>query len=45
MFNEDLGYFEPRPWHEDLTQRPKVWKDTPQAVVHWGGLPPKELME
>ncbi|MEH1842419.1 MAG: VOC family protein [Nostoc sp.] len=45
MLNEDLGYFEPRPWHEDFPQKPKVWKDTPQSVAHWGGLPPKELME
>ena len=25
MKNEDLGYFEPRPWHSDRPQRPKVW--------------------
>ena len=25
MKNEDLGYFEPRPWHTDRPQRPKVW--------------------
>ena len=23
--DETLGYFEPRPWHEDRPQRPKVW--------------------
>jgi len=25
MRDEQLGYFEPRPWHEDFPQRPKVW--------------------
>ncbi|MGE0629495.1 MAG: VOC family protein [Hyphomicrobiaceae bacterium] len=35
MLDESLGYFEPRPWHEDLPQRPKVWpKDTWRA--QWG---------
>ena len=23
---EALGYFEPRPWHTDMPQRPKVWQ-------------------
>jgi len=23
----ELGYFDPRPWHEDLPQKPKVWDD------------------
>ena len=35
MYDEALGYFEPRPWHEDRPQRPKVWpKDTWRA--QWG---------
>jgi catechol-2,3-dioxygenase len=25
MKDEELGYFEPRPWHQDRPQRPKVW--------------------
>ena len=30
-----LGYFEPRPWHQDFPQRPKVWPaDTLRA--YWG---------
>lgn len=44
MLDEDLGYFEPRPWHEDFPQRPKVWKDSPRAVNHWGLLPTPEFM-
>jgi len=35
MRDEDLGYFEPRPWHQDFPQRPKVWPaDTLRA--YWG---------
>ncbi len=44
MLDEDLGYFEPRPWHEDFPQRPKVWQDSPHAVNHWGLLPSREFM-
>jgi catechol 2,3-dioxygenase-like lactoylglutathione lyase family enzyme len=25
MKDETLGYFDPRPWHQDRPQRPKVW--------------------
>jgi catechol 2,3-dioxygenase-like lactoylglutathione lyase family enzyme len=25
MKDEELGYFDPRPWHHDTPQRPKVW--------------------
>jgi catechol 2,3-dioxygenase-like lactoylglutathione lyase family enzyme len=25
MKDEDLGYWEPRPWHEEMPLRPKVW--------------------
>jgi catechol 2,3-dioxygenase-like lactoylglutathione lyase family enzyme len=25
MLDESLGYFEPRPWHRDHPQKPKVW--------------------
>ena len=34
MKDEELGYFEPRPWHHDTPQRPKVWrgKNVPQRV-------------
>ena len=35
MKDEALGYFEPRPWHEDTPQRPKVWPaDTSRN--YWG---------
>jgi catechol 2,3-dioxygenase-like lactoylglutathione lyase family enzyme len=35
IFDEALGFFEPRPWHQDRPQRPKVWSsDTPS---NWWG--------
>ena len=35
MLDEELGYFEPRPWHQDRPQRPKVWpEDTWRS--QWG---------
>ncbi|MGH7249073.1 MAG: VOC family protein, partial [Pseudomonadota bacterium] len=35
MYDEELGFFEPRPWHQDRPQRPKVWgDDTPS---NWWG--------
>lgn len=37
MLDEELGYFEPRPWHRDVPQRPQVWSRTQGSI--WG-LPP-----
>jgi catechol-2,3-dioxygenase len=35
MRDEALGYFEPRPWHQDFPQRPMTWpEDTLRA--YWG---------
>jgi catechol-2,3-dioxygenase len=36
MSDETLGYFDPRPWHEDNPQRPKVWKPGPRTSNIWG---------
>ena len=42
MFDEELGYFEPRPWHQDRPQRPKVWgDDTP--TNYWGPGHPHDM--
>lgn len=41
MKDEELGYYDPRPWHHDTPQRPKVWD--PKAIPNLGnlwGLPP-----
>jgi len=37
MKDEELGYFDPRPWHRDRPQRPKVW-DRHEGTV-WGLAP------
>jgi hypothetical protein len=39
MRDETFGYFEPRPWHQDQPQKPKVWPaDT--LGSYWGGRAP-----
>ena len=43
--NEEQGYFEPRPWHRDHPQRPKVWAKDPSASNLWGILPSDEMMK
>jgi hypothetical protein len=37
MKDEELGYFEPRPWHRDTPQRPKVWEAGNTSI--WGPPP------
>jgi catechol 2,3-dioxygenase-like lactoylglutathione lyase family enzyme len=37
MKDEQLGYFDPRPWHRDRPQRPKVWD--PKLSNIWGPPP------
>lgn len=44
MTDETLGYFEPRPWHRDNPQRPKVWERGPGSANLWGPPPPDEMM-
>jgi catechol 2,3-dioxygenase-like lactoylglutathione lyase family enzyme len=43
QMNEELGYFEPRPWHRDRPQRPKVWTPDPNASNYWGSGAPEEM--
>lgn len=43
MTDEELGYFEPQPWHRDRPQRPKVWVGLPRDV--WGLPPSADLRE
>ena len=38
VVDEELGYFEPRPWHRDTPQRPKIWETGPATTI-WGPLP------
>ncbi len=44
IVNEEMGYFEPRPWHEEFPQKPKVWKNELRATNHWGSLPSPEFL-
>jgi catechol 2,3-dioxygenase-like lactoylglutathione lyase family enzyme len=37
MKDEELGYFDPKPWHRDTPQRPKTWARNETTI--WG-LPP-----
>lgn len=43
QMNEEMGYFEPRPWHRDRPQRPKVWTPDPNASNYWGIGAPEEM--
>ena len=43
MKDEELGYFEPKPWHRDNPQKPKVWAKDPTASNLWGPGPPEEM--
>ena len=45
LHDEDLGYFEPRPWHADTPQRPKVWTPNPAAANLWGVPPPGDFLD
>jgi catechol 2,3-dioxygenase-like lactoylglutathione lyase family enzyme len=35
MKDEALGYFDPRPWHQDRPQRPKIWP--PETLRNYWG--------
>ncbi len=43
--DEALGYFEPRPWHRDRPQRPKVWEPDPAVANLWGVPPPPNFLD
>ena len=45
MNDEDLGWFEPRPWHKDRPQIPKVWAKDPLAANLWGIPPPPGFID
>jgi catechol 2,3-dioxygenase-like lactoylglutathione lyase family enzyme len=45
IYDEELGYFEPRPWHKDRPQRPKVWTKDPSASNIWGIMPPADFLD
>ena len=43
MKDEELGYFDPRPWHHDTPQRPKIW-DRATSPNLWGPLPTPDFL-
>lgn len=46
MSDESLGYFDPRPWHPDVPQRPKTWSMRPGLVNLWRDeSPPEEMLK
>jgi hypothetical protein len=45
MLDESLGYFDPRPWHHDFPQYPKVWTPGPRVPNAWGPLPPDGFLD
>lgn len=44
MLDEAAGAFDPRPWHADHPQRPKVWAAGPLLPNAWGPLPPEGFL-
>jgi catechol 2,3-dioxygenase-like lactoylglutathione lyase family enzyme len=40
--DEHLGYFDPRPWHREMPQRPKIWSRQDDPI--WGPPPPADFM-
>jgi catechol-2,3-dioxygenase len=36
IYDEEKGYFEPRPWHEDSPQYPKTWEVDLASMNSWG---------
>jgi catechol 2,3-dioxygenase-like lactoylglutathione lyase family enzyme len=39
ILDEEIGIFDPRPWHEDQLQRPKVWTRANRSQSGWGPPP------
>ncbi len=44
MSDEENGYFDPKPWHRDLPQRPKVWNPKLQRDM-WGVGPSAKFLD
>jgi catechol 2,3-dioxygenase-like lactoylglutathione lyase family enzyme len=43
--DDEIGLFEPRPWHRDNPQMTKVWPKGPESANLWGPPPPDEMMK
>jgi len=36
ILDDERGYFEPRPWHTEFPQFPKIWEPDPFSINSWG---------
>jgi catechol-2,3-dioxygenase len=43
IFDETTPHFEPRPWHEEFPQGPRVWEPSEVAANSWGPINPEML--
>ena len=43
VHDEDSGAWEPRPWHEEFPQGPRVWEPSVAAANKWGPINPEML--
>jgi len=43
MKDEELGYYDPRSWHRDHPQRPKVWPRGEKSLYVWGPPPTSDF--
>jgi catechol 2,3-dioxygenase-like lactoylglutathione lyase family enzyme len=43
MSNEELGYFDPKPWHANLPQYPRTWPKNERRDI-WGPPIPKDFL-
>lgn len=45
QMNDDLGIYEPRPWHSDHPHKPKRWPRNRRDTNLWGVMPPADFMD
>ena len=43
VHDENKGYWEPRPWHEEYPMYPRTWEVDVATVNHWGPVDPPSL--
>lgn len=43
MSDEELGYFDPRPWHADRPQYPRTWPKNERRDI-WGPQIPQNFL-
>ena len=45
MKDEELGHWDPRPWHTEFPAKPKVWPPGPASANLWGVGPPDGFLD